>query len=106
MVQDSVLQWLQSGEYLPEFMQDFHDQKDLFKTIHELYGDGDTSKMPNWVEAHCYTVDWFLWFMASRGYTLQKCRKNLPFSDLQETLERGREERMGILRQMLGGSNE
>ncbi len=33
--------WLNSGEYLPHIMRDFHDQKDLFKTIHTLYSDSE-----------------------------------------------------------------
>ena len=68
--------FLDSGEYLPEQLRDFHDQKNLFKSMHHLYQDGENAKeMPNWVQGHVYTIDWFLWFMASRGYTLQKCRK-------------------------------
>lgn len=31
--------WLESGNYLPKFMRDFHDQKDLFKSMHYLYQD-------------------------------------------------------------------
>ena len=27
--------WLKSGEYLPPPLRDFHDQKEVFKTIHE-----------------------------------------------------------------------
>ena len=73
--------WLESGQYLPSFMRDFHDQKDLFKEIHSVYRESEqTGKMPNWVDGHCYVVDWFLWFMATRGYTLQKTRKkNIQF---------------------------
>lgn len=74
--------WLKSGEYLPEFMRDFHDQKDLFKTIHSLYRDSENvNDMPNWVQGHQYVIDWFLWYMASRGYTLQKSRKKLKFRE-------------------------
>lgn len=75
-------EWLKSGEYLPEFMRDFHDQKDLFKTMHSLYRDNDKAgEMPTWVQGHIYTIDWFLWFMASRGYTLQKSRKKIRFRE-------------------------
>ena len=28
--------WMKSGEYLPAFMRDFHDQKDIFKAVYEL----------------------------------------------------------------------
>ncbi|HBE9089627.1 TPA: hypothetical protein KNG84_001649, partial [Serratia fonticola] len=29
-----LAKWLKSGEYLPAFMRDFHDQKDIFKAMH------------------------------------------------------------------------
>lgn len=76
--------WLKSGEYLPEFLREFHDQKDLFKTMHLLYRDSEAApEMPNWVQGHQYVIDWFLWYMASRGYTLQKSRKNIQFREFQ-----------------------
>lgn len=68
--------FLNSGEYLPQKLRDFQDQKNLFKSMHHLYqGSENAKEMPSWVQGHVYTIDWFLWFMASRGYTLQKCRK-------------------------------
>ncbi len=33
----ALADWLKSGEYLPEFMRDFHDQKDVFKAMHHIY---------------------------------------------------------------------
>jgi len=83
--------WLKDGKHLPEFLRDFHDQKDIFKTIHQKYQDPAklndvlaTSNLNdvNWVDAHIYTLDWFLWYMASRGYTLQKCRANQNFMEM------------------------
>nr|AKH46272.1 hypothetical protein [uncultured marine virus] len=77
---DKLQKWLKSGEYLPEEIRDFHDQKNLFKSMHYLYQDNENfDRMPSWVDGHCYTIDCFLWFMASRGYTLQKSRKKLTF---------------------------
>ncbi len=77
-------QFLESGEYLPEFLRDFHDQKDFFKSMHFLYQDSEgAEKKPKWSDGCIYTIDWFLWFTASRGYTLQKCRrKNIDFLEL------------------------
>ncbi len=79
-----VKEWLKSGEYLPKFMRDFHDQKDLFKAMHILYESKDNKSphqnKPNWIEGQCYVIDWFLWYMAIRGYTLQKSRKKLQFN--------------------------
>ena len=73
--------WLHSKKYLPEFMRDFHDQKDLFKAMHTLYSGSESLKM-TWVDGHIYVIDCFLWFMASRGYTLQKSRVLLDFKPL------------------------
>lgn len=74
--------WLESGEYLPKFMRDFHDQKDVFKSIYYLYQDSPgKDRMPSWLSSHIFVIDWFLWFMASRGYTLQKSRKRIEFRE-------------------------
>jgi hypothetical protein len=75
--------WLESGKYLPDILQDFHDQKNLFKSIHFLYQDSESAGiMPSWKNGHIYTIDWFLYFMSSRGYTLQRSRKNLNFKEI------------------------
>lgn len=78
--------WLDSAEYLPEFMRDFHDQKDVFKAIHELVNEHDGTKAINWRDAHIYTIDVFLWFMARRGYTLQRSRAKCDFLDIHQTI--------------------
>ena len=76
-------EWLKSGKYLPERMRDFHDQKDLFKSMHLLFQDNEgAANTPSWVQGHIYIIDFFLWFMASRGYTLQKTRtKDIEFRE-------------------------
>ena len=78
----AIIAWLESGKYLPAFLRDFHDQKDTFKAIHEIYCENESAKEVSWREAHCYTIDMFLWFMARRGYTLQRTRKKLDFGDV------------------------
>lgn len=89
MKEINVDAWLKSGEYLPEVMRDFHDQKDLFRAMHEIIQvqPDDMIKRPSWVEGHCYVVDVFLWFMARRGYTLQRTRRRGNFRDLKEDIE-------------------
>lgn len=72
---NDLQKYLESGKHLPEKMRDFHDQKDLFKSMHHLYQDKDNAPVQSWIDGHIYIIDWFLWFMASRGYTLQKTRK-------------------------------
>jgi len=79
-----IKQWLETGKHLPELMRDFHDQKNLFKCMHKLYsGSEEAEKKPNWIQGHTYIIDWFLWYMAGRGYTLQKSRKNIKFLDFE-----------------------
>lgn len=80
---DPLYDWLKSGKYLPVWLRDFHDQKDTFKAIHEIIHENASTKEINWREAHCYVIDVFLWFMAARGYTLQKTRTKLEFGDVQ-----------------------
>ena len=68
--------YLESGKHLPKKLRDFHDQKEFFKSMHLLHqGNEGADKNPSWVQGHIYIIDFFLWFMAARGYTLQKTRK-------------------------------
>ena len=70
-------QWLKSGEYLPEPLRDFHDQKDVFKAMHQIIDvkGHDYAKPVDWIAGQCYVIDIFLWFMARRGWTLQRTRR-------------------------------
>lgn len=78
--------WLKSGEYLPAFMRDFHDQKDIFKAMHFTITNADENG--NARDGHIYVVDTFLWYMARCGYTLQRSRKGVEFRDMDEDIER------------------
>ena len=80
----NVEAWLQSGKYLPKCLRDFHDQKAVFKTMHTRIKEDPTAliKRPDWVAGQVYVIDTFLWFMARRGYTLQKVRAKGDFRDL------------------------
>lgn len=40
-------------------------------------------KRPDWIAGQVYVIDTFLWFMARRGYTLQKVRAKGNFRDLE-----------------------
>lgn len=89
-----VCTWRDEKKHLPPFMRDFHDCKDLFKSIDQyLTSDDDHPGRISWVKAHCYTIDFFLWFMAQHGYTLQKSRARLPFDDLGDLLKTLKAER-------------
>jgi len=94
-----VQQWLESGDYLPEFLRDFHDQKDLFKYLDEVrersVKKNGGSYMANMTfrEAQIYTIDIFLWVMARHGFALQRSRKRLCFPDIEDTIARDRKRR-------------
>lgn len=90
MADQQMQKWRESGEYLPEFMRDFHDQKDLFKALQDVVDrsnakNGDHRSLnASWSEYHIYTVDIFLWVMAGHGYTLQRARRKFAFRDIYE----------------------
>lgn len=80
----------QFEKILPDCLKDFHDQKDVFKAIHQLYNGGETPiPGPNsWVDNHIFVMDYFLWFMARHGYRLQRFKsRHFEQTDLQETIE-------------------
>src|SRR5690348_13663231 len=85
---DQLRQWRSEQKHLPEFMRDFHNCKDLFKGIADyIEVESDhPAKDVNWRQAHCYTIDVFLWFMAEHGFTLQRSRARQNFSDLDALL--------------------
>lgn len=87
--ENGLIEWLQSGEYLPGFLRDFHDQKDVFKAMHDTIGNANENG--NVRDGHIYVIDTFLWYMARCGYTLQKSRKNVEFKDMQDDIERSKE---------------
>lgn len=84
-----VLAWRAAGKHLPEPLRDFHDQKAVFKLVHELTkAPADPlHRHPSWVEGHVYVIDTFLWCMARHGYTLQRSRAKLPFESLESNIQ-------------------
>jgi hypothetical protein len=88
MTDDQLTTWLKAGRYLPRFMRDFHDQKDLFRAMHEVVdvSSHDMARKVDWQTGQCYVIDVFLWFMARRGCTLQRSPAKLEFVDLQQTI--------------------
>jgi hypothetical protein len=91
----NLQEWLKAGRYLPAPLRDFHDQKEVFQAIDETIRHDPSSliKRPTWIEAQCYVIDVFLWYMARRGYTLQKTRARLPFRDLEADVKAVTDER-------------
>lgn len=89
--------------YLPDIMRDFHDQKDIFKAIHETTNveKHEYAGAVSWVVGQCYVVDIFLWWMAQRGYTLQRSRSRVDFRDLRDDLTAARARRDALVASLL-----
>lgn len=101
MSEDLLYQWLKGGDYMPPEFRDFHDQKDLFKAMHNKIHNADENG--NARDGHIYVVDTFLWFMARCGYTLQRSRKKLPFKDINDDIETYKEDVKNKFTNMIGG---
>ena len=91
----SIDKWLKSGKHMPPILRDFHDQKDIFKAMHELMDSDSCGRIGgvSWVSGQIYIIDFFLWFMARRGYTLQRCRAKQEFLSIEETVRTQAEKR-------------
>lgn len=94
-----LAEWLENGEYLPGFMRDFHDQKDVFKAMHNIIENADNNG--NERDGHIYVIDTFLWYMARCGYTLQKSRKQVDFKDIDADIQRTKEEMREAWKKMI-----
>lgn len=87
------LEFTESKKYLPVMMRDHSFRGWLFRWIdiraEKGRNDGGylSKNLPNAVSAHIYVIDYFLWFMAQFGYTLQKVnRKDVEFYDIQQVI--------------------
>ena len=96
---DKLAEWLQSGEYMPPEFRDFHNQKDLFKAMHNTIHNANENGNPR--DGHVYVVDTFLWYMARCGWTLQRCRKSVPFRDVDDDIRRCKKEAAEALERMI-----
>lgn len=95
---EQTTEWLKSLAYLPPPLRDFHDQKDIFKAMHEIINvqGHEFARSVDWVTGQCYVIDIFLWFMARRGYTLQRSRAKVPFRDLHADVAEARATRQRL----------
>jgi len=83
------IDWRDSGAHLPEFLRDFHHQKDLFKCLVSHFDNSDECPL-NFRDAQVFTIDWFLWFlwfMAIHGYKLTKTTAKVEHKDIHESIE-------------------
>jgi len=95
-------EFINSGHYLPKFMRDFHDQKRLFQRIDLFTETADRNfYLPGWMSAHVYVIDFFLWYMARHGYTLQRSRANVEFFDIHADLKSFTKRRVEVKRQTI-----
>lgn len=79
--------WKSDFQHLPRILRDFHAQKSIFKAIERAYGRFQFMGQDlDWVRAQIYTFDYFLWFMAERGYVLKKSSQKLPFKSIAEVI--------------------
>ncbi len=106
-------EYVKSGKHLPGPLKDFHDQKDLFKLMYRCYADkGGTGAYEQngasvpWTTGQCYVIDWFLWFMGKRGWTLQRSRADVPFHDLDAEIAMMKREDAELFREMLAERKE
>lgn len=85
----ALAEFVSSLEYLPSCLRDFHDAKDVFKTLHATVNvqGHDYCKDTSWTTGQCYVVDVFLWWMAKHGWTLQRSRKRIDFRDLSAAIK-------------------
>lgn len=101
--------WLENRQYLPPILRSFDTQKDLFKCIHSTMDvKRSVQNPPNWIDAQCYVIDVFLWYMAKRGYTLQRTKNPnvIPeCRDLQQDLDLFEQQQLDLLHKELSKRN-
>lgn len=97
----NLTEYLKSGRYLPQPLRDFHDQKDVFKCVADMEINRPIT-CDGWIGRHIYVIDYFLWFMARHGWTLQRSRQaGMEFDDLGNTINAARESDMKIFQEHL-----
>lgn len=108
VMDEALKKWRKEGKHLPEFLRDFHDQKDFFKTLHDrvVIEDHELAKDINFIQGHAYTVDCLLHFLARFGYTIQKSRAKQNFDELDEVIKQNMNLRRDMFAQALLGSNK
>lgn len=110
--------WFSDRKWLPDFLRDFHDQKDVFKLVQGWVEHARTKKLKesgghlnflphqNWIDSQIYVIDYFLRFMACCGYTLQRSRSRLDFYDIQEAIKEMKKEELESLKLILEKKHE
>ncbi len=102
MSDDPLYAWLKSGNYMPPEFRDFHDQKNLFKAMHNTIQNANENG--NARDGHIYVVDTFLWYMARCGYTSQRSRKKVPFKNMEDDINKYWQEASERFSKVLAGA--
>ena len=107
----ATIDWQKAKKMKPVILKDFHDQKDLFKTLFDLmpYEDKEDENdfyRINWTQAHVFVIDKFLPFMAMHGYTLQRSRKKVLFFDINKTIKEFKDKIAEQFNRMLKENND
>lgn len=101
--------FLESAKHLPPFLRDFHSQKDVFKTLWcnmDLSGFSKEIRALGWIDFHVLIIDIFLWWMAKRGWTLQRSRQKVEFLDINEDIKLDKQKREESFKKFLGKIQE
>lgn len=93
--------FVKTGLHLPEFMRDFHDQKDLFKYLDEIKSRKPPIAAEGWIYDQIFTIDYFLWILGKCGWTLQRSRRPIEFYNLQASVAEHREKQVQIFAKLL-----
>jgi hypothetical protein len=102
-----IREYLRNQRHVPDFLQDFHDAKDFFKTLWEWQHKGEPIPeiaQHTWVSQHIFTMDVLLPFLAMCGYRLEKIRlPKMKFGDLSEAIRERRDRETQAFAAMLEG---
>lgn len=100
----SIYSLIEENKHLPEILKDFHDQKDVIKSMYSFFDRSETNKMKcNSTDLHIDIVDHFLEFMFIHGYKLQKTRVKCDndYCNIWETIEDRKKQEAEILKKFI-----
>lgn len=100
---NDIKNWRENNAHLPEFLKDFHNQKEFFNLIFDTMAidELDPLKDINSLQAHVLTLDVVLWKLAQYGYTLQKSRVKKDFDDIEQAISQNSKRRQEQFLQVL-----
>lgn len=99
-----VKTWIEKGRHLPRFLRDFHDQKDVFKTLSKFTRTNQNDPYHvSMTNAQVYVIDTFLRVMAACGWTLQRAPKGREYVSLADEIAKMKHQEADMLRAVLTG---